>query len=226
MASGKGACVALTVVLALLGVNAFFWWRWAAVRSATARLVDGTCTLQRRDVFKAGHKELRSIPLIGPKWTVVPCMVDVTIWAVDGSRVETTANETWVSFIYEQGIFPNVFTDTCSKIVPESEATFKCSYAGDDLPIVASWDGQAIAAPVVKLPPMVTVQLMKASGLSLMTLGPLSLILACSLKNALFGKQSGVSARSLEAADDAPEAPQSGSFYTPLPGEQQTPEAF
>eukprot|EP00929_Paragymnodinium_shiwhaense_P056368 TRINITY_DN28213_c0_g1_i2.p1 TRINITY_DN28213_c0_g1~~TRINITY_DN28213_c0_g1_i2.p1 ORF type:complete len:225 (-),score=23.27 TRINITY_DN28213_c0_g1_i2:128-739(-) len=164
------AIVAL-IVVGLLALNGLYWWRCEEAKLLNASLVDGTCELTSSE-YEAGWKQGWSVPVMGPKWTEVPCTVSLDIWAEDGKTVVKPVQEPLrLTFTYWQGVIWNVVTNRCAELVPAKRkgGRFECSYATD-------YDGRATVAfegHVKDLPPKPLLLAMKAAGLSLMTLGPL-----------------------------------------------------
>jgi len=177
-------------VVSILVWNAWGWKSYVDLLRENGNLVDGTCNIESNTYHKSGLKNLWSVPVIGPKWTNVPCLMNVTVLDSNGGTVATKTH-LWVTFIYMQGFVANVFVDTCAQIVPALQHDFfPCTYsvgADGKLPVLPVWDGQVIDSTVVELPPLTKVKLMHAMLLSTLTLLPIALIAVCAVKTMLMG---------------------------------------
>jgi len=95
---------------------------------------------------------------------------------------------TTLHFIYWQGLLWNYLKDSCQNLVPkEAEANnFDCAYVPG---AEGSGIDVAFVGKVENLPHLARLLLMKALGLSVLTLGPIALILMATLRGAAQARQ-------------------------------------
>merc|ERR1712113_26999 len=68
----------VVAVVAIVGVNWFFWHRYSFVRGQRANMRDGTCRLNGASYIQ-GFKTAWSFPIVGPTWSNVPCTVSLEV---------------------------------------------------------------------------------------------------------------------------------------------------
>ena len=160
--SKLGLSIISCLGISVLALNIFFWWRWAVNAEIWSNFTDGSCELLSKD-YTAGWKTGWTFPLSGPSWTDVPCTVQLK---ASNGQVEASG-ETSLHFIYWQGVVWEYLKDRCHHLIPELPKTFHCAF--DDR-------GTAYVGHAITLPNFPRLLLMKAAGLSFLTLGPVLLM--------------------------------------------------
>jgi len=161
--SKLGLGIISCLAVSLLALNIFFWYRYVAATQLWGRLEDGSCELKNPKAYSPGWKFGWSFPVTGPSWTDVPCSVQLHASSHDSEMT----GEATLHFTYWQGLVWEYLKDSCGKLLPQLHEPFGCCLDGR---------GTAFVGKVESLPHLPTLLLMKASGLSLLTLGPVLLM--------------------------------------------------
>mmetsp|Transcript_95439 Transcript_95439/g.269698 ORF Transcript_95439/g.269698 Transcript_95439/m.269698 type:complete len:231 (-) Transcript_95439:127-819(-) len=172
------------VIFGLLVFNVFSWMRFIRTEVAFHHLADGTCELEDAD-FRTPLLDLKvyynypwSFGRANTSWTNVPCMTDLKVFDTEGHEIPTKHKRTKLYFTYWQGPIPDVIFDTCPRLVPKQAKVgrFSCSYKLDANGVISEG---VYVGDTGSLPNYPMLYLMKASGLSACTLGPVLLLLCC-----------------------------------------------
>mmetsp|Transcript_34393 Transcript_34393/g.51869 ORF Transcript_34393/g.51869 Transcript_34393/m.51869 type:complete len:224 (-) Transcript_34393:49-720(-) len=178
-----GAALLAAIALCLIFLNCYFWHRFVKVKSIRSELVDGKCKLRGKD-YQPGLVSFWAFPIVGPSWASLHCSVELEV-ELDGEKVPTD-KMTELTFTVPSGGL-NFLPPTCSQEVSglwssTSDEDFSCSLAlSSHDHIQAAYVGRKD-----KLPNLPLLLLMRALGLSFMTLGPVLCMLACMAKNSWF----------------------------------------
>lgn len=161
--SRLGLSIIACLGFAVLVLNIFFWWRYVHAAGLWGDLEDGSCKLLS-EKYTAGWKWGWSFPITGPSWTDVPCNVKLEA-SLDGEP--GFEGKATLHFTYWQGVVWDYLKDSCSRMLPKLDGSFDCAF---DL------QGTVFVGHTGSLPHLPRLLLMKASGLSLLTLSPVLLM--------------------------------------------------
>ncbi|CAJ1374896.1 unnamed protein product [Effrenium voratum] len=177
--SRVGLAVIGSLALVLVLLNVIFWWRFVAATDLGLHLIDGTCELTSEEFTRPVWplKMGWSFPMTGPSWTDVPCQVQLK---AEGEDTEVKGS-TILHFTYWQGMVWEYLKDSCSHLVPKLKGEkFDCAFAKDG----SGGFWAAYVGHFEELPHLPRLLLMKACGLSFLTLGPFLLICGKTLQGA------------------------------------------
>eukprot|EP00930_Biecheleria_cincta_P064222 TRINITY_DN49781_c0_g1_i2.p1 TRINITY_DN49781_c0_g1~~TRINITY_DN49781_c0_g1_i2.p1 ORF type:complete len:206 (+),score=27.37 TRINITY_DN49781_c0_g1_i2:79-696(+) len=179
MSSSVGLAIFGILLAGVLALNGFFWWRFVKQYEIRHELLDASCELVSSR-FTSGFKMGWTYPVFGPSWTDVPCNVELKV-SVPG-RAEVSGS-TWLHLTYHQGLVWEYLKDSCSNMLPKTHEVFDCAY----VPAVNGGVEVAFAGKADSLPDLPVLLCMKATGLSILTLGPLLLVTTGILRGAVRG---------------------------------------
>mmetsp|Transcript_53567 Transcript_53567/g.100404 ORF Transcript_53567/g.100404 Transcript_53567/m.100404 type:complete len:211 (-) Transcript_53567:98-730(-) len=190
--SKLGLAIIGSIAACVIFLNAYFWWRFIDARELRQELQNGTCEILSPDKYTSGWKMGWSFPITGPSWTDVPCYVQLKAHSAD----QTVIGRTNLHFTYWQGIVWEYLQDSCSKLIPKHADSFACAFAIDDHGGLQT----AYAGQRSDLPQLPLLFLMKACGLSVLTLGPFALICIGTTRGAVRARE--ISAKGEDAGGE------------------------
>ncbi|CAE7835850.1 clcD [Symbiodinium sp. CCMP2592] len=163
--SPVGLAIIAGIMACVVLLNGYFWKRFVDAEEVRQHLQDGTCEIVSPSHYSSGWKSGWEFPITGPSWTDVPCSLNLKVKAGD----EEIAGKTSLHFTYWQGIVWDYVQDSCSKLIPtKADKPFDCAY------LLGEHGGlsRAYVGNFRDLPRLPLLFLMKACGLSALTLGP------------------------------------------------------
>ncbi|CAE7808122.1 unnamed protein product [Symbiodinium sp. CCMP2456] len=166
--SPVGLAIIAVIMACVVLLNGYFWKRFVDAEEVRQHLQDGTCEIVSPSHYSSGWKAGWEFPITGPSWTDVPCSLNLKV-----KGDEEIAGKTSLHFTYWQGIVWDYVQDSCSKLIPtKADKPFDCAY------LLGEHGGlsRAYVGNVGDLPRLPLLFLMKACGLSALTLGPFLLI--------------------------------------------------
>ncbi|OLP82215.1 hypothetical protein AK812_SmicGene37163 [Symbiodinium microadriaticum] len=166
--SPVGLAIIAVIMACVVLLNGYFWKRFVDAEEVRQHLQDGTCEIVSPSHYSSGWKAGWEFPIIGPSWTDVPCSLKLKVKGDEG-----IVGKTSLHFTYWQGIVWDYVQDSCSKLIPtKADKPFDCAY------LLGEHGGlsRAYVGNVRDLPRLPLLFLMKACGLSALTLGPFLLI--------------------------------------------------
>ncbi|CAE7943947.1 CLC-B [Symbiodinium sp. KB8] len=162
--SPVGLAIIAVIMACVVLLNGYFWKRFVDAEEVRQHLQDGTCEIVSPSHYSSGWKAGWEFPIIGPSWTDVPCSLKLKVKGDEG-----IVGKTSLHFTYWQGIVWDYVQDSCSKLIPtKADKPFDCAY------LLGEHGGlsRAYVGNVRDLPRLPLLFLMKACGLSALTLGP------------------------------------------------------